>query len=50
MEALVDQKKNSINLSETNTKFCLSVHYNANNSYLFVNRKKYLSLKPRAKM
>ena len=26
-----------INLAETNTKFCLSLHYNGANSYLFVN-------------
>ena len=27
----------SINFSKTNTKFCLSLHYNGANSYLFVN-------------
>ena len=33
------EKKFSINFSDTNTKFCLSLHYNADNSYLFVNGK-----------
>ena len=31
--------KFSINFSKANTKLCLSLHYNANNSYLFVNGK-----------
>ena len=26
-----------INLSESNTKFCLSMHYNGGNNYLFAN-------------
>ena len=30
------EKKFSINFTKTNTNFCLSLHYNANNSYLFV--------------
>ena len=29
----------SINFSKTNTKFCLSLHYNREDSYLFVNGK-----------
>ena len=29
----------SINFTKNNTKFCLSVHYNGSNSYLFVNGK-----------
>ena len=33
------EKKFSINFSKANTKFCLSLHYNADNSYLFVNGK-----------
>ena len=33
----VPDKKFSLNFSEVNTKFCLSIHYNADNSYLFVN-------------
>ena len=27
----------SINFTKNNTKFCLSLHYNGGNSYLFVN-------------
>ena len=30
----------SINFTKANTKFCLSLHYNVDNSYLFVNEKK----------
>ena len=33
------EKKFRINFSKANTKFCLSLHYNADNSYLFVNGK-----------
>ena len=29
------EKKFSINFSKSNTKFCLNLHYNADNSYLF---------------
>ena len=29
----------SINFTKENTKFCLSLHYNGANSYLFVNGK-----------
>ena len=31
------EKLYSINFTKENTKFCLSVHYNGGNSYLFVN-------------
>ena len=31
------KKMYSINLTKINTKFCLSLHYNRANSYLFVN-------------
>ena len=31
---------NSINFTENNKKFCLSLHYNGANSYLFVNSTK----------
>ena len=31
------EKLNSINFTEYNKKFCLSLHYNGANSYLFVN-------------
>ena len=33
------EKMYSINFTKTNTKFCLSLHYNGANSYLFVNGK-----------
>ena len=32
-------KKINISFTKANTKFCLSLHYNADNSYLFVNGK-----------
>ena len=32
-------KKIDINFSKAKTKFCLSLHYNTDNSYLFVNGK-----------
>ena len=35
----LQEKKFSINFSNTNTTFCLSFHYNADNSYLSVNGK-----------
>ena len=31
------EKTYPINFTKTNTKFCLSLHYNGSNSYLFVN-------------
>ena len=34
---LYAEKTFSINFTKTNTKFCLSLHYNVANSYLFVN-------------
>ena len=46
MEALVHQKKKlSINFSKANTKLCLSLHYNGDNSYLFVNEKEIFKVK-----
>ena len=46
MEALVHQRKKiCINFSKANTKFCLSLHYDADNSYLFVNGKEIFKLK-----
>ena len=33
------EKKFSINFTKVNIKFCFSLHYNADNSYLFVNGK-----------
>ena len=37
MELHLLQKKYSINFTENNKKFCLSLHYNGANSYIFVN-------------
>ena len=34
---LTSEKKYSINFTKNNTKFCLSLHYNRADSYLFVN-------------
>ena len=36
--ALFHQKKNSINFSKGNTKFCLSLRYNGDESYLYVDK------------
>ena len=43
------EKKVSINFSKANTKLCLNLHYNADNSCLLM-EKKYLSLKPTINM
>ena len=46
IEALVHQKKkNSINFTEADAIFCLSLHYNADNSYLIVNKKEIFKFK-----
>ena len=34
---LTAEKKYSINFNESKKKFCLSLHYNGANSYLFIN-------------
>ena len=39
------EKKFSINFAKAKTKFCLSLHYNADNSYLFVNGKETYKFK-----
>ena len=39
------EKKFSFNFSKSNRKFCLSLHYNADNSYFFVNGKKIFMFK-----
>ena len=44
------EKKFSINFSKVSAKFFLSWDYNDDNSYLFVNGKKSVSLKPIMKM
>ena len=35
----------SINFSRSSTKFCVSLHYNGDNSYLFVNGKQVYNFK-----
>ena len=42
---LAAEKMCSINFSVTKKKFCLSLHYNGANSYLFVNGKEILKFK-----
>ena len=40
------EKKNiGINFSKVNTKLCLSLHYNSDNSYLFINGKEIYKFK-----
>ena len=39
------EKKFSINFTKKNTKCCLSLHYNADNSYLLVNGKEIIKFK-----
>ena len=38
------ETKFSINFTKANTKVCLSLHYNTNNSYLYVNAKEIFPL------
>ena len=38
-DSLSAEKMYSVNFTKSNTKFCLSFHYNGANSYLFVNGK-----------
>ena len=46
MEAFDHQKKKfNISFTKANTKFCLGLHYNADNSCLFVNGKKIFKFK-----
>ena len=39
------EKKFNINFAKANTKFCVSLHYNTDNSYLFVNKKQIFKFK-----
>ena len=45
MVVLVQQKKISINFSKANAKFCLSLHYNGDESYLYLNKTKIFKFK-----
>ena len=38
MIAVVQQKKICVNFGKANTKFCLSLRYNGDESYLYVNK------------
>ena len=44
------ERKFSINFSKARTTFCLSLHFNGDNSYWCVNGKKSISLKQMIKM
>ena len=44
------EKKFNINFTKANIKFCLSLHYNVDNSYLVVNGKEIFKLKAANKM
>ena len=44
-DSLTAEKMYSINFTVTQRKFCLSLHYNGSNSYLFVNGKEILKFK-----
>ena len=46
---LYAEKLYTQNFTEANEKFVLSLHYNSNNSYLFVNSKQGLELKAKNK-
>ena len=41
---LTAEAQYSINLSRSNRKFCLNLHYNGSNSFLFVNSTKNISI------
>ena len=43
--AIYADKMYSVNLSATRTRLCLSLHYNGDNSYLFVNVKEKIKFK-----
>ena len=38
MIALVQQEKNNVNISKAKKKFCLSLHYDGDDSYSYVNK------------
>ena len=42
---LTAEKIHSVNFTENNKRFCLSLHYNGANSYLFVNDKEIIKFK-----
>ena len=44
-QQFTQKKTYSINFTKTERKFCLSLHYNGDNSYLFVNGKEICKFK-----
>ena len=48
VRAYTDRRKNSINLTLDKKKFCFSLHYNGENSYLFVNVTEIYKFKAKA--
>ena len=48
--SLTAEKMYSINFTKKNTKFCLSLHYNGANSYLFVNGTEIIKFKAKDSM
>ena len=48
--SLSSEKMYSINFTKVNTKFCLSLHYNEDNSYLFVNGTEIIKFKAKDSM
>ena len=48
--SLSAEKIYSINFTKVNTKFCLSLHYNGANSYLFVNSTEIYKFTPKDSM
>ena len=48
--SLAAEKVHSVNFTKVNTKFCLSLHYNGENSYLFVNGTEIIKFKAKDSM
>ena len=48
--SLSGEKMYSINFTKVNTKFCLSLHYNGDDSYLFVNGTEIIKFKAKDSM
>ena len=44
-DTLTAEKLYSVNFTKENTKFCLNLHYNGANSYLFVNGREIIKFK-----
>ena len=48
--SLSAEKMYSINFTKVNTKFCLSLHYNGDNSYLLINGTEIIKFKAKGSM